>query len=332
MDVAEPNANSGANGIEINLKRVIRDDTLDSLGFEIQLGNKTDKDFFYDPEGLAVRVGNEVYQQSVSDAGGLVPSGKAQTAFFIVTGSATGVRNDLAVTNKFEVVLRPIQGEGDPLSPTNLKWSFGRSKGKATRRKGRPPSGRNRLVRCRRQSPMFPATKATVGIRLRFLPGKNTECGRKLRTSRSLTRHRKPKKSLSMLNRKTLSVTLVALVSIVGTFLYTMWQHNGPGKIANRQAQLAKDLVKVTEPMTSTLRNFNPVAPSVVKPRREVPPPVQVAVPRGVEEAESSKSTVSRTLTIFAAQEQPDKPRSGPHGDYAPAFRLVKCQLVNTVD
>src|SRR5258708_23349246 len=218
------------------------------------------------------------------------------------------------------------------LSPTNLKWSSGRSKGKATGRKGRPRSGRSRLVRCHRQSPTFAATKTTVGTSLRFLPERNTECGRKLRASRSLARHRKPKKLLSMLNRKTLSVTLVALVSIVGTFLYTMWQHNGPGKIANRQAQVAKDLVKVTEPMTSTLRNFNPVAPSVVKPRREVPPPVQVAVPRGVEEAESSKSTVSWTLTIFAAQEQPDKPRSGPRGDYAPAFRLVKCQLVNTVD
>ena len=122
MDVAEPNANSGANGIDINLKRVIRDDTLDSLGFEIQLGNKTDKDFFYDPEGFAVRVGNEVYQQSVSDAGGLVPSGKAQTAFFIVTGSATGARNDLAVTNKFKVVLRPIQGEGDPKKRAAAEW------------------------------------------------------------------------------------------------------------------------------------------------------------------------------------------------------------------
>src|SRR5690242_6501270 len=128
------------------------------------------------------------------------------------------------------------------LSRTNLKWSFGRSKEKATRRKGRPPSGRNRLVLCRRQSPMFPATKPTGGTSLRFLPGKNTECGRKLRTPRSLARHRKPQKLLSMLNRKTLSVTLVALVSIVGTFLYTLWQHNGPGKIANRQAQVAKDL------------------------------------------------------------------------------------------
>jgi hypothetical protein len=122
MDVAEPNTNSGVNGIEVNLKRVIRDDGLDSLGFEVQLGNKTDKDFFYDPEGFAVRVGNEVYQQSVSDAGGLVPPGKAQTAFFLVTGSANGSRNDLAVTNKFEVVLRPIQGEADPKKRAASEW------------------------------------------------------------------------------------------------------------------------------------------------------------------------------------------------------------------
>jgi Bacterial conjugation TrbI-like protein len=135
-----------------------------------------------------------------------------------------------------------------------------------------------------------------------------------------------------MLNRKTLSVTLVALASIVGTFVYTMWQTNGPSRIASRQAQVAKDLVRVTEPMTSTVRNFNPVAPSMVKLRKEVPPPVQVSVPRGVEELAPSKSSGGRSLTIFAAQEQPDKPRSGPHGDYAPAFRLVKCQLVNTVD
>src|SRR5260370_2573692 len=73
MDVAEPNANSGANGIEINLKRVIRDDTLDSLGFEIQLGNKTDKDFFYDPQGLALPFAHQVYHQSLSDDVSLLP-------------------------------------------------------------------------------------------------------------------------------------------------------------------------------------------------------------------------------------------------------------------
>jgi Bacterial conjugation TrbI-like protein len=133
-----------------------------------------------------------------------------------------------------------------------------------------------------------------------------------------------------MLNRKTISVTLVALLSIAGAFLYTVWQGNGPARIANRQAQVAKDLVKVTEPMTSTLRNFNPVAPKQIRPRREVPAPVQVSVPRSVEEP--AKAAAARSLTIFAAEEQPDKPRSGLGGEYAPAFRLVKCQLVNTVD
>jgi Bacterial conjugation TrbI-like protein len=133
-----------------------------------------------------------------------------------------------------------------------------------------------------------------------------------------------------MLNRKTISVTLVALVSIVGTFLYTMWQGNGPARIANRQAQVAKDLVKVTEPMTSSLRNFNPVAPSQIRSRREVPAPVQVSLPRSVDEP--AKAAATRSLTIFAAEEQPDRPRPGLGGEYAPAFRLVKCQLVNTVD
>jgi hypothetical protein len=133
-----------------------------------------------------------------------------------------------------------------------------------------------------------------------------------------------------MLNRKTISVTLVALVSIVGTFLYTMWQGNGPARIANRQAQVARDLVKVTEPMTSSLRNFNPVAPSQIRSRREVPAPVQVSLPRSVDEP--AKAAATRSLTIFAAEEQPDKPRAGLGGEYAPAFRLIKCQLVNTVD
>jgi Bacterial conjugation TrbI-like protein len=133
-----------------------------------------------------------------------------------------------------------------------------------------------------------------------------------------------------MLNRKTISVTLAALFSIMGTFLYTMWQGNGPARIANRQAQVTKDLVRVTEPMTSSLRNFNPVGPSQVRQRREAPAPVQVSLPRSADEP--AKAAATRSLTIFAAEEQADKPRPGLGGEYAPAFRLVKCQLVNTVD
>jgi hypothetical protein len=122
MDVAEPESHSGFEKLDISLKRVVRDHALDSVGFEVLLVNKSDKDFMYDPESFAVRVGDEVYQQSVSDAGGLVPAGKSQTAFFVVTGGSNGGRNDLAVTNKFEIVLRQIQGEMDPQRKVSAEW------------------------------------------------------------------------------------------------------------------------------------------------------------------------------------------------------------------
>jgi hypothetical protein len=122
MDVAEPNSHSGFERLDISLKRVVRDDALDSVGFEVFLANKSAKDFIYDPESFAVRVGEEIYQQSVSDAGGLVPAGKSQTAFFVVTGGSNGGRNDLAVTNKFEIVLREIQGEMDPQRKVSAEW------------------------------------------------------------------------------------------------------------------------------------------------------------------------------------------------------------------
>ena len=122
MDVTEPNSASSLDGLEVTLRRVIRDNSLDSLGFEIELVNKADKDFVYDPESFGVRVGEEVYPQAISDAGGLVSPGKTQTAFFVVTGTATGGRNDLAVTNKFDIVMRQVTGERDPHRKASTEW------------------------------------------------------------------------------------------------------------------------------------------------------------------------------------------------------------------
>src|SRR6202008_2398263 len=116
------NSDSSVVGLAVTLRRVIRDNSLDSVGFEVELANKGNKDFLYDPESFGVRVGDEVYQQSVSDAAGLVPTGKVQTAFFAVAGTASGSRNDLAVTNKFAVVLRQVTGEMDPHRKVTAEW------------------------------------------------------------------------------------------------------------------------------------------------------------------------------------------------------------------
>jgi hypothetical protein len=117
MEVAEPNSESSLEGLKLTLRRVIRDESLDSLGFEVELANQSDKDFLYDPESFGVRVGDEVYAEAISDAGGIVGSRKTLPAFFVIAGTATGGRNDLAVTNQFDVVMRQII-EGDSKEPS----------------------------------------------------------------------------------------------------------------------------------------------------------------------------------------------------------------------
>ncbi|MBV9106462.1 MAG: hypothetical protein JO313_10610 [Verrucomicrobia bacterium] len=120
MEVAEPNSESSLDGVRLILRRVIRDKSLDSLGFDVELTNQSDKDFMYDPESFGVRIGDEVYPEAVCDAGGIVEAGKTLPAFFAIAGTATGGGNDLAVTNKFDVVMRRITGEKD--SKVSTQW------------------------------------------------------------------------------------------------------------------------------------------------------------------------------------------------------------------
>ena len=128
-----------------------------------------------------------------------------------------------------------------------------------------------------------------------------------------------------MISRTFISAAVViGLTCVVLGFAFL--QKGGQQKIAQRQKDLEDQVVKVTEPMTSSIRNFNPVVPA--KPRQR--PAQRESVE--FERREAPKTAVA-SLTIFAGDPQPAKaPQREPKGDYAPAFRLVKCQLVNTVD
>jgi type F conjugative transfer system protein TrbI len=132
-----------------------------------------------------------------------------------------------------------------------------------------------------------------------------------------------------MISRTYISAAVViGLACVVLGFAFL--QKGGQQKIAQRQKDLEDQVVKVTEPMTSSIRNFNPVA----SPRpRQRPAQREAADFEGkIERREAPKNAVA-SLTIFAGDPQPAKaPQREPKGDYAPAFRLVKCQLVNTVD
>jgi hypothetical protein len=122
----------------------------------------------------------------------------------------------------------------------------------------------------------------------------------------------------------------VGLLSVVGTFLYALMQKGGPQKIAERQNEVVRDVGKVTEPMTSSIRNFNPVITSLPKSKIT---PTQFSLTRVPDPAATPNVPIATSISIFAAEPQGERPSPrGPKGDCAPAFRLVKCQLVNTVD
>jgi hypothetical protein len=134
------------------------------------------------------------------------------------------------------------------------------------------------------------------------------------------------------MNSRSFAILAIALVLTIGLFCFAMLKPHGAEKVAQREKQLQEDIGKVTQPMTASVRNFNPVLPSKVK----AAPPASRRAPIVVENSSDTQSaTISSlaSLTIFAAEPQPDRPEpTGPKGEYAPAFRMLKCQLVNTVD
>jgi len=127
---------------------------------------------------------------------------------------------------------------------------------------------------------------------------------------------------------------LISLFVTVGLAVTVVWlalkQHRGPQKIVQREKQLEEDVEKLTEPMTSSIRNYNPV--TVTRPRAHSRERESMILDSQSEQRESPNS-LAAPLSIFAADPQPTtaSPRE-PKMDYAPAFRLVRCQLVNTVD
>jgi hypothetical protein len=136
-----------------------------------------------------------------------------------------------------------------------------------------------------------------------------------------------------MINNRTLLVGGAAALLLVGVFAFALLQRGGARRLSRRQAEVMRDAGKITETMTSSLRNFNPVRPERPKPV-SVPTPAAVRVRAASEYENSAPAPVpAASLTILAADPQPAPvPERGPKGDYAPAFRMVKCQLVNTVD
>jgi hypothetical protein len=106
LRVAEPGKRlSICKEVESTMRRVLKDDALDSVAFEVEIENKSPQDFLYDPQKLQVRVKDQVYGAVMEDAAGIVRAQTSATIFFVVTESGSARQNDLAPDSDFSLVI-----------------------------------------------------------------------------------------------------------------------------------------------------------------------------------------------------------------------------------
>ncbi len=89
----------------VKIEEVFRFDPEDTLIFRVGITNKTSNELQYAPNGFSLRVGERTYPQSISDASGVVPPHAETPAYFAVTGTPNGGRNDMSIKNDFFVIL-----------------------------------------------------------------------------------------------------------------------------------------------------------------------------------------------------------------------------------
>jgi len=130
VEVATPQRVMYYNGFQVQINKVYRFESEDTLVFALTLINATSDDIYYLSNNFAVRVGDRVFTQSLSEASGLIPAGHrlldsnrkpqvdanghpavqptSTNAYFEITGDDKGNRNNLRADNLWNVLVSRI--------------------------------------------------------------------------------------------------------------------------------------------------------------------------------------------------------------------------------
>lgn len=112
----------------VQIDEAFRFNPEDTLIFRLTLTNRTSQILRYRPDGFSLQVGERLYPQSISDAAGAIPPRGTAPAYFAVTGTPDGGRNDISLKNDFTVILDAYPDEAigshvvtaaKPVAPTN---------------------------------------------------------------------------------------------------------------------------------------------------------------------------------------------------------------------
>ena len=93
----------------MTIEEVFRFDPEDTLVFRVRIESTGEREVVYQPQRLAVRVGQDVYYASISDASGIVPPKASTSAFFAITGTPRGGRANLSPKNAFSIIVPRLE-------------------------------------------------------------------------------------------------------------------------------------------------------------------------------------------------------------------------------
>lgn len=91
---------------QVRVEEVYRFRQEDTLVFQVVIANRTEHPLRYAPESFSVRVGDQLYPQSLSEAEGVVPPGGEAPAYVAISGRPDGGRAELSVRNDFQVFVQ----------------------------------------------------------------------------------------------------------------------------------------------------------------------------------------------------------------------------------
>jgi hypothetical protein len=110
---------SDFNDYQIQIEQAFRFNAEDTLVFRVAVTNLADTPLIYQPDSFAIRTGNRLYPQSISDADGTVPPKGQSIVYFAVTGTPDGGRNNLSLKNAFTVLIKRLSPIPAFVAPTN---------------------------------------------------------------------------------------------------------------------------------------------------------------------------------------------------------------------
>jgi hypothetical protein len=105
---------SDFNDYEIQIEQSFRFNAEDTLVFRVGITNKTATPLIYQPDSFALRAGDRLYPQSISDSDGHVPPYGRSIVYFAVTGTPDGGRNELSLKNQFTVLVQRLSPPPPP--------------------------------------------------------------------------------------------------------------------------------------------------------------------------------------------------------------------------